>query len=592
VTFDPNPDDEPYGPDVLREALDHKATAIELHALYRSAKGTEGTVVWAHDTDHKSDSLPLSYAIDYILQYKGSSPTLYNDHRQFFLVVTPHEVDVHLFDGIYNLLGRYAPHLSTAVNSDEPPRGITVILSGSSQEFYERRSGTSVNRLCIVEGVDYLRLNDIINRTRQPFQWVLIEDENERGQVNTYHNLGVDAFNVRVWNADPHWSDGLHLRDNHYVALASGADSVNARPSDLGGSIEHFQQIIQHQAPQGGSPSLAAGESQAALVWRGADSNNLYVAPGSSSLVFSQQQINPWGFSRQINLTYLLEDQPLANSPAVAFTPQQQLVIVYEGTDAQRLWYITGSFTSPDRFLTFEGLQHRLTLPHDAGRRGSNPSVAVGPDGRVIVVYEGTGDQKLWYVSGYLHAGVLEGTEHSLSQPDPLTQREARRGHTPSIAIDSAGKVIVVYRGTDQDKLWYVSGHVDPHTGEIIGTEFPLTEREGIQGASPSVAIGANGQVLIAYEIPSPSPVIQPLGYFSGSRDATGRINGTEFSLTADGARQGTHPTVSFSSNGFATILYTGTKDQKLWYVSGTIDQTGSLTGQEQLLDMSLDEFG
>ena len=254
VTFDPNPDDEPYGPDVLREALDHKATAIELHALYRSAKGTEGTVVWAHDTDHKSDSLPLSYAIDFILQYKGSSPTVYNDHRQFFLVVTPHEVDVHLFNGIYNLLGRYAPHLSTAVNSDEPPRGITVILSGSSQEFYERRSGTSVNRLCIVEGVDYLRLNDIINRTRQPFQWVLIEDENERGQVNTYHNLGVDAFNVRVWNADPHWSDGLHLRDNHYVALASGADSVNARPSDLGGSIEHFQQIIQHQAPRGGPP--------------------------------------------------------------------------------------------------------------------------------------------------------------------------------------------------------------------------------------------------------------------------------------------------------------------------------------------------
>jgi dienelactone hydrolase len=239
VNFDPNPDDEPYGLDVLREALDHKATAIELHALYRSA---DDTVVWAHDTDHKSDSLPLRYAIDHILQYKGSSPTVYNDHRQFFLMVTPHEVDAHLFDGIYNLLGRYTPHLSTAVNSDEPPRGITVILSGQSQDFYERRSGTSVNRLCIVEGVDYLRLNDIVNRTRQPFQWVLIEHEKERGQVNTHHNLGVDSFNVRVWNAD----------DDQPVALASGADSVNARPSDLSGSIEGFQQIIQHQAPRGG----------------------------------------------------------------------------------------------------------------------------------------------------------------------------------------------------------------------------------------------------------------------------------------------------------------------------------------------------
>jgi dienelactone hydrolase len=574
VNFDPNPDDEPYRLDVLQEALDNKVTAIELHAQYRSA---DITVIWEHDQGHESGSLPLRETIDYILRFKGESSTIYNDHRQFFLMVTPHSTDPLLYSRIFDLLGQYTQHLSTAVNSDEPPRGITVILSGSSAQFYEGYSGWTVNRLCIVEGVDYVRLNDIVNRTRQPFQWVLYQHEQERGQVNTYHNLDVDSFNVRVWDAD----------DDQRVALASGADSVNARPSDLSGSIEQFQKVIQSQAPRGGSPSLAAGESQAALVWRGADSNNLYVALGSSSLVFSQQQINPWGFSRQINLTYLLEDQPLAKAPTVAFTPQQQLVIVYEGTDAQRLWYITGNFTSPDRFLTFQGLQHRLTLPKDAGRRGSNPSVAVGPDGRIVVVYEGTGDQKLWYVSGYLQAGVLEGTEHSLSQPDPLPGHTPSllHGHTPSIAIDSAGEVIVVYQSTDDknQRLWYVSGQVDPHSGEIIGTAFPLTE-----GASPSVTIYANGQVLIAYEIPS--PLIQPLGYFSGSRDANGRINGTAFSLTEGNARQGTHPTVSFSNNGFATILYTGTDEQKLWYVSGTIDQTGRLTGQERLLDMSLVE--
>jgi len=568
VNFDPNPDDEPYRLNVVQEALDNKATAIELHAQYRSA---DHTVTWEHDQGHESGSLPLHDAIDYILQFKGDSSTVYNDHRQFFLVVTPHSTDPRLFNGIFDLLGQYAQHLSTAVNSDEPPRGITVILSGSSAQFYEGISGTNANRLCIVEGVDYVRLNDIINRTRQPFQWVLFEHKDERGQVNMYHQPGVDAFNVRVWDAD----------DDQRIALASGADSVNGRPSDLSGSIEGFQKIIQSQAPRGGSPSLAAGASQATLAWRGADSNNLYVALGSSSLVFSQQQINPWGFSRQINLTYLLEDQPLAKAPAVTLTPQQQLVMVYEGTDAQRLWYITGNFTSPDRFVTFEGMQHRLTLPHDAGRRGSNPSVAVGPDGRVIVVYEGTGDQKLWYVSGYLHAGMLEGIEYSLSQPNPLP------GHTPSIAIDSAGKVILVYQSTDDtnQRLWYVSGQVDPHSGEIIGTAFPLTE-----GASPSVTIDTNGQVLIAFEIPSPSPLIQPLGYFSGSRDSAGRINGTAFPLTEGNARQGTHPTVSFSSNGFATILYTGTDEQKLWYVSGTIDQTGRLTGQERLLDMGLIE--
>ncbi|HEY6408077.1 MAG TPA: hypothetical protein VIY29_11475, partial [Ktedonobacteraceae bacterium] len=153
-------------------------------------------------------------------------------------------------------------------------------------------------------------------------------------------------------------------------------------------------------------------------------------------------------------------------------------------------------------------------------------------------------------------------------------------------AIDTASKVIVVYQGTDNQKLWYVSGHVDPQTGKIIGTEFSLTEGEARRCYSPSVAIDANGHVLIVYE----GTDNQRLWYVYGSRDASGRIIGTEYSLTEGNARRGTHPTVSFDSDGFTTILYTGTDEAKLWYVRGTIDQTGRLIGQEQLLDMSLVE--
>lgn len=560
VNYDPDPDQEPYTLGILQDALRYKVSAIELHALYRSA---DRAVIWAHDQDYESESMPLSDVIDYILQYTGPFPTVYNNDRQFFLMLTPHSTDPHLLDGLYNLLGqhKYTPYMSTAVNSDESPRGITFIMSGASQAFYERHWGKSVNRLCIVEGVDYVQLNDIVNRSAQNFQWMLIEHGGERGQVNTYHSIGVDSFNVRVWNAD----------DDQRLALASGADSVNARSGDIDGNIREFQKIIQSQAPRGTSPSLAVRESQAVLVWRGDSTDDtLYVALGSSSLIFS----------RQINLTYFLEDQPMAKAPAVALAPQGQLLIIYEGTDAQRLWYITGNFTSPDHFLTFHGQQHRLTLPDDAGRRGSSPSIAVGPEGRIIVVYEGTDNQRLWYVSGHLQDGVLEGTEYRLSHGNK------RRGYTPSIAIDTASKVIVVYQGTDNQKLWYVSGHVDPQTGKIIGTEFSLTEGEARRGYSPSVAIDANGHVLIVYE----GTDNQRLWYVYGSRDASGRIIGTEYSLTEGNARRGTHPTVSFDSDGFTTILYTGTDEAKLWYVRGTIDQTGRLIGQEQLLDMSLVE--
>jgi len=589
VNYDPDPDLEPYDFTVLDEALQYRAHAIELHALYRDS---DATVVWAHDSDYIADSKPLTQAIDYVLA-RMVGQTMYGDGLQFFFALTPHmptDLDLlvdesrlsrylgRLLDGLYALMSQYAPYLSTAVTQGDVARGITFIVSGLSQEFRARHSGGDTNRLCIVEGVDYTRNSEItsLNDQNPSFQWMLYEHSHERGKVNPNHCGDPGLFNVRVWDAD----------DDQRLALASGVDSVNARPGD---NIRNFKEILLHQKPRGASPCLAVSDGQLALTWRGDSSDdNLYVALGSISL----ERPKEIKFSRQINLTWFLKEKPRAIAPAAAFVTATQLIIVYEGTHEQRLWYVSGSFTRPDRFLTFSGQQERLTLPHDSGRRGSNPSVAVAPDGRVIKVYEGTDAERLWYVSGYVQDGIVEGPEYH------LTEGKARRGHTPAIAIDAAGNVLVVYRGTDKEKLWYVSGQIDPQNGKINGYEFPLTQGSSRRGFDPSVAFAPDGHVLIAYE----GTDDQRLWYVYGYLDSTGQIIGAESELTDGAARKGTQPTASFDSNGNATILYSrvdtdpidvvfanlGTHDAKLWYVRGRFDAGGRPFGQEQLLDMSL----
>ena len=146
-----------------------------------------------------------------------------------------------------------------------------------------------------------------------------------------------------------------------------------------------------------------------------------------------------------------------------------------------------------------------------------------------------------------------------------------------------AGRVIVVYQGNDDQKLRYISGYVDAE-GRIVGEEHALTEGNHCRGANPAVAFAPNGRVVVACQ----GIDEQQLWYVSGMVDQSGRIMGDEFSLTEDASRRGFHPTIAFNEGGTIVILYEGTDESKLWYVCGGIDQSGHVVGVERLLDMSM----
>jgi hypothetical protein len=564
VCYDPSDNDSEFHPE---DALRNRASALELHLRLRC----DGAVVCSHNGPIKPTNPTMTEVIDLVLRHQGQKTTVYGDGLQFFFMLeifndpSPEKVRK-VIDKVFEEMKRYAPHLSTAVGPQDSPRGITFVITGQSDEFYQqlKHHGPELNRLCIVENVDYGQSIKNLSANRPAFQWALYQFDQHRGLVNTQHGAGLpppkdqSLFNVRVWNEDA----PDHLR----LTLASGVDGMNARP----GNIKLLHDIIRHQHPRGFSPSLAAFGSRCLLAWRGESSNNLYVALGSAT---------PLAFARQLNLTYFLSGQPQAIAPAAALTNDQSLFVVYEGTGDQKLWYVSGRLNDADRFLTFDGGQRLLTSGNS--RRGRNPAVAVAPDGRLIVVYEGTDDQRIWYVSGFLDSqGEFVGNEFE------LTDGNTRRGYTPSIAFDSKGQVVVAYRGTDDQKLFYVSGSVNGQ-GQIIGQEFSLTEGNTRRGSSPSVAIAPdNDRVVIAYE----GTDDQRLFYVSGFRDSTGRIVGSEHRLTEGQTRRGTHPTAVFGNFGKQfTILYQGTGDDKFWFVEGAFDGNGQLVGQEQLLDMGFE---
>jgi hypothetical protein len=561
--------------DQVRTALALGVHAVELDLHFVADAQGGGDIFCGHDTgDITPDSPRLREMVELILRRKGERSTVQGDDRQFFLVLEPKDLDTRLFAALFEYLDTLRPYLSTAVGPDDPPRPITAVITGAypiaCYGWLLLNRGVAVHQLLLAENVDYTGVIQDRSGVRPPssFNWMTMDyaDDALAGRVNVLH-LGRDLslpgrFNTRVWNTN----DDDELR----TGLSAGFDSVNCNAD----KVERFLEILASQQPRGHAPWLTVVGGQAMLAWRGRDSDNLYMSVGT---------LGPEGlrFPRQVCLTNFLQGRPQGKAPSLVALPDGRLLLVYEGTDGQRLWYVSGRFRRLDRFVSFDGSEFRLSLPDDAGWRGRMPGAAVAPGGRILLAYQGTDHQRLWYVSGFVNpTGRLVGTEYQ------LTQGEARRGSSPTVAFAPDGRVVVVYEGTSNRRLWYVSGTLD-RTGRIVGQEHELTQGDARRGSTPFVAFAPDGRVVVIYEGTSH----HRLFYVTG-RLQRGEIVGHEFSLTEGERRRGRRPTIAFGPQGELAVLYEGTDQGKLWYVVGRLDQHGRIQGQERLLDMHLDPAG
>lgn len=148
-------------------------------------------------------------------------------------------------------------------------------------------------------------------------------------------------------------------------------------------------------------------------------------------------------------------------APTVAIAPTGAVLVVFEAVQSDELVYITGDIDDRGQFVPNAGVRR---LDDAIGRA---PSAAVAHDGTVVVAYEGTKSAELRYLVGRF-AGRLEIQGHHV-----LTEGKARRGTSPSVGVSASGAIVVAYRGTGDEKIWYVHGTIDG-SGRIDGVEHLL----------------------------------------------------------------------------------------------------------------------
>jgi|GEM_PF-2459490 len=547
----------PTGNDFSLEAID-EALGQGVQALEFDLHLRDGKIRVNHDSP--SDNKPtLEQSVDRVLQWKGDHQTVQNDGYQFFLWLDLKSGGGQFYQIIYDVFGDRLASLSTAVAQNESgrdyARALTIVITGNQRAMQdwlnERHGADAVNRRFLFQNT---RTNSIQNISdhQEAFEWNSYRHPAYRGRVNDDHQSDV---NVRTWNT------GDNKNGSMSEALRSGVDKINANLN----KIDDLRSLISSQQPRGSAPGIAFASRRAAITWRGKNEPNLYVAQGQYS-----PKTRKLGFERQIALTYLLEEEPMAEAPAIDLRDDGTMLLAYEGTGGSRLWTVAGRFIDPVRFVTFDGGEHRLL-----NVLGSDPSSNFTPDGRVLISYRGTNKSRLFYVTGQLAGVAVNGQEHR------LTEGDARRGSHPRVAFVE-DKIIVVYKGTDNDNLFYVVGSLSD-TGEIVGDEHRLTIGDARRGSNPSIAASSTGQIVIVYEGTND----QKLFYVSGRLDGT-KIEGQEFSLTEGSGRRGHRPAVAFTPDDDIVVLYEGTGEERLWYVAGQIDETGRIDGDEHLLDMGI----
>lgn len=536
-----------------RYALENGAHGLELDLHMR---GDE--VVCNHDGP-TPQSPRLRDVLTLILQYQGQRATVHGDDRQFFLVLEPKDNDPALFQQVFDILGEHLSRLSTAAAPGDPPRGITVVVTGAwlaqmRARFADRLP--DLNRRCILENHDYTGEITNLSSGAIPFQWTAIQHPGEQGRVNALH-AGSDArltgrYNIRVWGS------GADVGG----AFFSGADSVNCDHEQ----VVPFEDFLRHQNASGYHPSLAARGGQALLAWRGASSTSLYIAQGAATR-------DGISFPRQLNLSAFLTEKPAGLAPAAALMPDGRLLVVYEGTASHRLWYVSGRFTSAERFLTFSGGQKRLTPPDDANRRGTQPAVAVGPDGRVVILYRAPDGAGLRYVTARMDSsGALVGAERT------LTLGRAAFGDAPSISINASGHLLLAYRDTADSRIHAVVGALDD-LGAITGVDSVVSSGDDGIGTFPAAALDDHGEAFIAWQ----GAPTDPLRAFWGCVGADGAILGTSFAWKEAGSR----PAAVFLAPDRPALLYEAPGAFR--WASGTLGVRKHLDAAPATLDIGMD---
>ncbi|MFC1654762.1 DUF4215 domain-containing protein [Myxococcota bacterium] len=204
----------------------------------------------------------------------------------------------------------------------------------------------------------------------------------------------------------------------------------------------------------------------------------------------------------------------------------------------------------------------------------SSPSVAITPDGAIVVVWESTEQDGSWYgVYGqrYYSNGTPAGSEFQVNTHTDSAQK------SPSIAMCETGSFIVVWESDGQDGSSYgVFGQIYDSSGNAVGSEFQVNTYTDEEQASPSVATDAGCNFIVAWDSHDVSGLHS--GIYGQRFNSSGSTVGTEFQINENSECRTFSPRVAMDSDGNFSLS---------WICESLDDQTRGIYGRRYLADGS-----
>jgi hypothetical protein len=261
--------------------------------------------------------------------------------------------------------------------------------------------------------------------------------------------------------------------------------------------------------------------------------------------------------------------------PAVAMAPDGDYVVVWQsqGQDGSLYGVFAQRFDAAGNAL---GSEIPVNTATTNGQR--NPTVAMDADGDFVVAWEsGQGTTYDIFARRFDAAGTpLDANEFLVNSTTANVQR------VPAVAMDGAGKFVVVWESQGQDGFFAgVYAQRFDAAGGTQGGEFRVNTETSFDQDMPAVAMDFDGDFVVVWRSGEQDGDLY--GVFAQRYDAAGTPLGLEFQVNAETSGAQQNPAVATDPGGdFVVAWRSRYQDGDDWGIfAQRFDAAGSAQGPE-----------
>jgi large repetitive protein len=273
-----------------------------------------------------------------------------------------------------------------------------------------------------------------------------------------------------------------------------------------------------------------------------------YGQDGSSLGIYAQRYDAsgvPQGAEFQVNSF----TSSIQGSPSVAMDANGDFVVAWQSLDQDGSNF--GIYAQRyDATGVAQGAEFQVNSFTSSFQR--SPSVAMDADGDFVVTWQSFGQDGSFdgiYAQRYDASGVAQGAEFQVNSFTNSSQ------NSPSVAMDADGDFVVTWQSNGQDGSGFgiYSQRYDA-SGVAQGAEFQVNSFTNSSQASPSVAMDADGDFLVAWQSDGQDGSLD--GVYAQRYDASGVAQGAEFQVNSFTNNSQRRPSVAMDVDGDFVVTW------------------------------------